>query len=429
MEIQNLSSENKEFSRTFWQHVGRNAQESASPALIRGSEGAGDRAEGIAPRAPNRGGDKYPQIDSNSLSGMDLGFIHPSSGVDYLCFGVYGHFRAPHVLESILDYKRREYTEIRLCGVDFELSPGGLRDGIYYPIVLTWHGVKLLFLPTATDTIAPVRVHVPGLVLLQCDWRAVVAEVFDLLERLSFFVERTTVSRVDLQVTLAMPFGSVASDMRSRRVVTDCRGDRVSYDNLQTGETSTVWYRSRTVELCAYNKTLELQDNKAGADYFNVWNGLYGTPSEPLSRIEFRLRSDALRRWGVTSLEDLDDLIPSIADRLTSVWFRVLKSSKVRGHENEAELSACWTRVRAAFLRVFDGSIKPIVKRQQVKRADPVRLVQQARGCIAAAVPFLASSPSKEDLCQAFEELTRQIGNGLDDRIQEKCREFFRLRT
>lgn len=421
---------NRDFNGTYWQTLGVEAMDAPAARSIAARNDAQQGAKTVSPPSPNRGGVKYGGISDKSLSSMDLDFIHPSSGLDYLCYGIFGYWRAPHILEIIKQYKDDGKNCLNLNGFEFELLPGGLRDGMFYDYVLIFHGVKILINAAPSGTIAPIRVHVPGLVLLQCDWRAVVADIFDVLERIGFAWERTTVSRADLQVTLKIPFGTVAVDMLcTKRVVTDCRGDLVHYRQLTTGDASTVWYRSRTIQLCAYNKTLEMQLGKAGADYTNVWNRMYGEPVEPLSRVEFRLRSDALRRWGITSLEDLEDLLPSVVERLTNVWFRVLKSPKVRGHEAGAKLSPIWSKVRAAFLRTFDGSVKQIVPVRRLKSADPIQLIQQARGCMAAAVPFLARSPASSDLKDAFDDLTRLIKSGLDEKIQERCRQFFRRAT
>lgn len=430
MEIKKKSTPNCEFSQTYWLDLGRTDEKERRGASDCRAQRDAAGAFDAPPGSPNRGGGKYGGFCSNSCCDKDLDYIHPSSGLDYLCFGLYGYWRAPHLLALLEEAKNNCSDCIKLAGYEFGLSSCGLRDGIYYPFVLEFHGVKILILPDASGSIAPVRVHVPGLVLLQCDWRAVVADVLDVLERLGFAYERSTVSRCDIQVTLRMAFGDLSSDMlASRRVVTDCRGDLVHYRNLTTGDATTVWYRSNTIQLCAYDKTGELHSGKAGTDYYNIWCRLFGDSPEPLSRVEFRLRSDALRRWGVTSLEDLDEMLPAVAHRLTSVWFRVLKCSKVRGHEREAALSPIWSKVRSAFLKIYDGTIKTIVPVRRHRAADPIQLIQQARGCMAAAVPFLARSPSQEDLKDAFDDVTRLIKTGLDDKIQEKCIQFFRRTT
>ena len=117
-------------------------------------------------------------------------------------------------------------------------------------------------------------------------------------------------------------------------------------------------------------------------------------------------------------------MLPAVADRLTSVWFRVLRSNKVRGHENTAELSRTWSTVRAAFLQTFDGSLRQIVPIQRQRQASVERLVKIARGCIASAVPLLSDGGEFEDLDNAYRSIVQMVKQEIDDKIRDKAQEF-----
>lgn len=428
---QNSENVNKDFNApTFWLMESKAA---AEPIASGCAVGAPERtAPGVLyPPLPNRGDDKYFDSDVNCLSckGLRSDFVHGSSGVDYLCFGCYGSWRYEEIMDTLQRSKNDGLESINLCGTVCRLEPCGGREGVYYPFVLVWHGVRILIKPNASGTIAPVRVHVPGLVLLQADWRLVVANVFALLESWGFNLEDTTVSRVDFQLTFRADFGKLAADVCSDRVVTDCRGDRVVYANLKTLKPDTVWFRSNTVELCIYDKSVELQSPKLSNDYKNAWARLYNLDDSRLCRVEFRLKSDALRRYGVRTLEQLEDLMPSVVDRLTSTWFRVLKRQKVRGHENEAELSPLWAQIRAGFARVFDGRLKELVPIKRRKTAQYNRLLSIARGCLASAVPLVAEGARAVDFDAGYQVVIAELLHGLPDKCKKQLYEYLQFDT
>lgn len=419
---------------TFWALVNKQAQAAAdrSTACAPGRASESDPpTSGTCPPSPNRGDDKYQRNESKGISNNALSvkkFVHGSSGVDYLCFGVYGRFKIE--IEDILRRAKNEGLEsVKICGTACRLEPGGCREGVYYPFVLVWHGVRILIKPDAGGTIAPVRVHVPGLVLLQTDWRLVVGAVFDLLESWRYIVDYTTVSRVDLQVTLRMNFDRLAREVRSARVVTDCRGSRREYIDLKTQQYETIWFTSNTMELCVYNKSVELQSNKVSNDYKQAWGRFFDEDEPNLSRVEFRLKSDALRRYGVRTLEQLEDLLPSIVDRLTFTWFRVLKGAKIRGSEREQPISPEWRVVRAAFAQVFDGDLKTLepIKKQENKRA--ARLIKIARGCLASAVPLVSDGATRENFESSYKRVVAELLHELPEKCKKSLYEYLQYET
>lgn len=428
---QNSENVNKDFnSPTYWLEE----SQAAAPPIASGcAAGAPERtADGVLyPPLPNRGDDRYGDINLSSVVYKCLGknFVHGSSGVDYLCFGCYGSWRFEELLDTLQQAKNDYLESVNLCGTVCRLEPGGGREGVYYPFVLVWHGVRILINPAAVGTIAPVRVHVPGLVLLQADWRVVVSAVFALLESWGFAVEDTTVSRVDFQLTFRADFGKLAADVCSERVVTDCRGDRVVYANLKTLKPDTVWYKSNTVELCIYNKSVELQSPKLSNDYKNAWARLYDLDEDRLCRVEFRLKSDALRRYGVRTLEQLEDLMPSVVDRLTSSWFRVLKRPKVRGHENTAELSPLWAQIRAGFALVYDGRLKELKPIKRRKTVQYERLLSIARGCLASAVPLVTEGARYSDFESGYKCVMSELLSGLPEKCRKQLYEYLQFET
>ncbi|MDR2116566.1 MAG: hypothetical protein LBP87_09315, partial [Planctomycetaceae bacterium] len=146
--------------------------------------------------------------------------------------------------------------------------------------------------------------------------------------------------------------------------------------------------------LCIYDKLAELSKTrdveKAALLKKHVFDCGGGVgDGRGVTRIEFRLRRDALRSLKIDTIKDLFHKESALVEWLTSHWFRILEKPRVRGHENTASIHPLWVEVRYLFKRYFPGSD---VKREPVTWSrndsvpcDPVALERQAAGCIASA--------------------------------------------
>jgi hypothetical protein len=99
------------------------------------------------------------------------------------------------------------------------------------------------------------------------------------------------------------------------------------------------------------------------------------------------LGREALKCLNVDSVSDLQDKECSILHLITKEWFRILESSKVRGHENKAKIHPLWERVRSLFFQYFSGNTVDTVcwNSDQGVSCDPRALKKQALGCLSKA--------------------------------------------
>ena len=102
---------------------------------------------------------------------------------------------------------------------------------------------------------------------------------------------------------------------------------------------------SSSVQLCFYDKRLEVE--KAVRDHEEIdFDFEWFESGKPMTCVEFRLFSGALRGFGVKTEHDLYGRMEAIIDMLTHDWFRILERPKVRGTENRAAIHPLWERVR-----------------------------------------------------------------------------------
>ena len=343
-----------------------------------------------------------------------------NGGVDCLRYGLQGQWnKNADIIQHLKEAREKELQEVQHLGVRFQLLPAGMRDGIYYKYCIKWHGVQILLHDNPKGSIAPVRVHVPGLVCMLCPWRLVVKQVEMVLAIWGFKVAGSTVSRVDLQVTLDIDFNIAAEDVVSDRIVTECRGKRYRIDDLGRDAEQTIWYKSQTVQMCVYDKLQELA--VTSFEYYDSYYHSVDDLTEHKTRVEFRLSSDALRQRGIKSLEDLEQNIAHCADYYTSTWFRVLKDEKKRGQENKQELSAFWSVVRSAFLKIWASNPYKPRPYKPAKARLPERLenlIKQARGCLSRFVSLQAEG-TKQSILSYIVDALDQVSDGLPERSRQ----------
>ena len=405
-EVNRENSNNPVFS--YWEEVRMDA--AADPSYtFAGRERTTDRS-GETPET-------LPELltgGGSSIKQLKLG------GVDCLRYGLQGEWsKNSDLIQHLKEAREKDVHEVQHLGVRFQLLPAGMRDGVYYKYCIKWHGVQILFHDNPIGSIAPVRVHIPGLVCMLCPWQLVCKQVKTVLSIFGFKCTGSTVSRVDLQVTLDVDYKTAAADVVSDRIVTECRGKRYRIDDLGRNAEQTIWYKSATVQMCVYDKLQELAVTPF--EYFDSYYHSVDDLTEHKTRVEFRLSSDALRQRGIRSLEDLAQNIAHCADYYTSTWFRVLGEEKKRGRENKQELSPFWSLVRAAFLSVWKSNPFKPRPYKPAKERLPERLenlVKQARGCLSRFVSLQAEGTRQSIISYIVDALDR-VSEGLPERARQ----------
>lgn len=114
----------------------------------------------------------------------------------------------------------------------------------------------------------------------------------------------------------------------------------------------------------------------------------WGGPQDKAARVEFQLRRDALKTFGVDGVADYLRLRSGICEYLVDKWLRLLDEKPDRENNNTQRTAPhlVWLEVARAF-HAWVGNAGSAVRRVSgLVYGDPVRLVKQAAGCLMAAV-------------------------------------------
>jgi len=372
-----------------------------SAGLTRGSDQTADAPETLlekflmrVPPADNMGLARYETPDHpRNWGGYDGGV---EAGIDgewdqnhffWLC-------EALDVCRQFADDGNIERSFLEFGGFVWKVSAKGAASGFHkYKYVLESHGVKLYIHSNPKGNIVPVRVRFGFECLARTNLFEAVKTLRNALSEIGFTWGRETLSRVDMQVLLPVDIYEFADAMKGKKVVTQCRGKCEITSDCHTMRIQTITLRSENAEVCIYDKLAQVDESDDV--YFMTfyrWVLNYKKP-EFLTRVEFRFRRPMLRRYGITTFEDLRLSQRSLPQVFGRDWFRILEREKVRGSENVIKNAPIWDRTLRAFEFYFGhenggGRSREELREYRPPKSSPgvERLVKQAVGCLASAL-------------------------------------------
>jgi hypothetical protein len=196
-----------------------------------------------------------------------------------------------------------------------------------------------------------------------------------------------------------------------------------SRQNLVTGEQTGFEVGAKPSRLIVYDKLKELL-GKADYLYWRAmverrWGG--GFPSSA-TRVEFQVSREWLLKRGVDTPADLFELQGSLIKKLMFDWFRVTTAPVDRDNKNQsrAETHPLWLGLASAFEQVYGsatGELYPVLR----DKIHPMRLIKQARGCLASALLQRgASLPSYSDFVAAAARLLLETADSAEEKLHEQ---------
>jgi len=276
---------------------------------------------------------------------------------------------------------------VELGGKTFSVYAHGANCGAHYKYVIEGSGIKIYIHANPKGPIQPVRLRYGFEALCGRDLFAVHADILEWFQEIGFYVEGEIVSRADFQVMSHRPMAEFMQLIFSNRSV-----QRAKTANTRTqGGKFETFTLGTAIQLCIYDKRKELIDTCDEVKMSLLVNDcLGGEFPDDLTRIEFRMRRDALRVFNINTIQDLLERENAMVDYLTNDWFRLIKEEKQKGHTAEQDFDPIWQEVRNLFFEYFPG---PIENRKPVERKDSRRaikctgesLIKQAVGCLATA--------------------------------------------
>ena len=209
----------------------------------------------------------------------------------------------------------------------------------------------------------------------------------------------------------------------------------LKWDNHGYGASAQTFKIGSDIEVCIYDKGAEMlkaivSDPIKYCLVTMICFGRNWAPNtSPVTRIEFRLRRDALKVKSINTMKDLQEIEPALVEWLTTKWFRILDIPKMRGHENKQAVHPVWQEVQEAFRAYFPGingvrrEIQPNSKRRISCESTP--LIKQAGGCLATAIALqFGKQPTKQQLMQLVNAVLETIDDRILERTNERAEEF-----
>lgn len=285
---------------------------------------------------------------------------------------------------------RQDGTYVTLNGVTFKVgrqgkTKGGAR-GTHFEYVLEYLGVQVLLATRLeiADSQPNAWYTITGRdCLLRGCWEVRLA-ILELLTRLGGHVEFEKLSRVDIALDIAEVHVSEFFDPYSRgQVVSAARKDSVHRDDAK------VTGFSRGLSPCRvvfYDKLKEARQSFDGGILEGLIQHRWGCLPSSATRIEFCLRRDFLKQYGINSPEEYLAKRASLVQQLTDDWFRLTTEpvDRQNKHQSRAETSPLWTDVQQALLS-WAGRPHGKLAKVDCSNADVSKLMKQAMGCARKA--------------------------------------------
>lgn len=152
------------------------------------------------------------------------------------------------------------------------------------------------------------------------------------------------------------------------------------------------------VMLRAYDKTGELEPGSAKAIVFNdLWAQHLGVlPPEHVTRIEFQLRRNFFKGYGIDTVYQFQQNLNSIWQYCTREWSRFTARplrDKDRKNKNQQrfETAFIWQFIRS--VRFESSPVLKLEREKIVNHVDVDHLVRQASGCLLAVCASLGIDP------------------------------------
>jgi hypothetical protein len=345
----------------------------------------------------------------------------PSVCEDHLAAGLYPDWNDFDGLRQILeDARPRPPVKFNLAGQDIYLagqhfaismtgkSVGGA-GGPYYEFVLTNEklGIEILIAgkPSLGPFCANVRFTLHGRFFLQHgDARSGYELVKRVVEELGGQITRSEVSRVDIALDLPgvdiseflVPYEAghfVKKPKTTTTYVSDC-------ENLYFGKAGS------QIRCCIYDKLCEARGKGTLEQMrYRRWGGVI---PDSATRVEYRVRRQALKTRGISSVEDLFEKEGDLLESLTTKWLRFTAGPVDRAHNNQqrAETLPLWAEVQRLFVEGVGGLTgKPLAPLPKIA-ADVTQLGKQAAGVV-----LRAATEEQRDLpdMRAFNAYARKL--------------------
>lgn len=276
---------------------------------------------------------------------------------------------------------------VNLGGDLWLFLPTGTAGNVRYRWQIQRNGITVLFHSSRSESIPAVRVVFGYDSFRNSDLFKNIDSVRVFLIGLGFTITREVLSRVDINVTLNLPFEYFQRAFENNEIVSRVSSWNKVSVHRRTGEKLVYLSGGSALQIVIYDKYHELCKRHNEIKLLDL-SPVLGNSSD-LSRVEFRFRREFLRDLGIDSSDQFADRLPDLIDYCCRRWFRILDREKVRGRENRQSISQEWRFVCSAFYSVFVRKDPRSLDRIKIRRPERSRLVAQAVGCLSSAFALI----------------------------------------
>ncbi len=221
--------------------------------------------------------------------------------------------------ETLRQSKRKVQKVLTLGSESFVLKTHGTRNG--FPFVME---NSVYIVEFGEFNFPSFRVKFRSRALWEFGVLALHQRFIAWAESVSFYVaEPETISRADFTFDYLLP----VVDFDEDNVLSHSKKDNKYRDD---GKINGLVYGKSDIVLRIYNKVLEIEQQSGKAWFFQLWDGV----SENVWRVEWQARQQALRRFGIRSVDDLlsgqGDLLRYLANEHDSLRIKTDDSNRSR---------------------------------------------------------------------------------------------------
>lgn len=340
----------------------------------------------------SRGGTKYEK--KSVVKQKAVACLYRRGGYDTVEIGYFGHWRDFPALKLALESALNAVNEkaagaeyVALGDLECLLYPEMAKIGPKYYFVLESNGVKIYIPRTLSRNTPNIQLRYGGVALIGRDFFGLHFELLKRVESFGFVPVKEILQRIDLQIMLRESTKSIIEILLNCCFACRAKGEEFYRLNRMMNS----YGIGKDTKLRIYDKVAEI--NAKGADpaakslLAKHSIGDWLKSKKPITRFEFQLRKESLKRLGINDVNDLLAKEAGLVEYLTK-WFRLLESPKKRG--NNGKEHRIWTDTKRLLHECFPGSegVREPVKweRRKAGACDVKVLMAIAKGCLSEIV-------------------------------------------
>lgn len=248
-----------------------------------------------------------------------------------------------------------------------------------------------------------------------------VSYILDFIKSVNGKISSVKLSRIDLCVDILIPEIFWNTDILDF-VVSRCKKMNAHFGNkkskLQTIEIGT---RKSPIMARLYDKPQEIKERSKKEWMYDVWKLKSIPKGMKIIRIEYQLRREIIKQFGLNQYEDLYKYYPNVWASCTKEWLS-FRDNPGKHQKNQRKVLSWWRIVQNGFKHMQDPD--PLI-RFKASKADEKQLVAQAFGHLTSLQAHLLEkneaendhNPTLEDVLSIFPYTALKNG---------KCQEDFR---